>query len=147
MPASRLQRELLLLLPLTAPTPRHGMALVRSLAPSPSPTHLVTSQTPCALPLHASATPQRGANKLLSLVWSVHFIHFFFKGTQKTEISKGIDAQAPSSNQVTSKRESGMIQGPKGRHDRALATPRRGLSPLTTPRCGQGGPNHARAKL
>ncbi|MED6120688.1 hypothetical protein PIB30_023303 [Stylosanthes scabra] len=26
---------------------------------------------------------------------------------------------------------------PKWRHDRALATPRRGLSPLTTPRCGR----------
>ncbi|MED6209385.1 hypothetical protein PIB30_054141 [Stylosanthes scabra] len=30
---------------------------------TPSPTHLVTSQTPCALPLHASATPQRGIDK------------------------------------------------------------------------------------
>ncbi|MED6170378.1 hypothetical protein PIB30_030351 [Stylosanthes scabra] len=39
----------------------------------------------------------------------------------------------PSHVQAKSRRDS----RPKWRNDRALATPRRGLSPLTTPRCGK----------
>ncbi|MED6163085.1 hypothetical protein PIB30_076520 [Stylosanthes scabra] len=50
----------------------------------------------------------------------------------------GIDTQASSKHQVTPMHGLGVIQGLKWCHDRALA--RRGLSPLTTPRCGRGSP-------
>ncbi|MED6124544.1 hypothetical protein PIB30_059906 [Stylosanthes scabra] len=76
---------LLLPSPLHAPTtPKRG---------SLPPTHLVTCFSLPLLhdhyPHHAKALPRRGTTKLLSLVWTVHFIRFFFfKETQKTETSK-----------------------------------------------------------
>ncbi|MED6113860.1 hypothetical protein PIB30_074794 [Stylosanthes scabra] len=73
--------------------------------------------------------------------WGIFCLHsFLFPSTSLFSISQhGIDTQGTSSHQITSKGESGVIQGRI--HARTAFRPRLGVgfhhSPLTTPRCGR----------